>query len=110
MVSWSSIVRAPSTAPPRMGVILAGAVFKVIPAGTETVLHSFAGGTDGCVPRAGLMRAGTKLYGTTSGCGGSKPAGESAAVRFQLMGPFSSHIGHQFHMMGPLFITLSCSL
>jgi len=50
-----------------------GTVFKVTPAGTETVLYSFKGGTDGCYPyNAGLV-IGKKaaLYGTTSGCGAS---------------------------------------
>jgi uncharacterized repeat protein (TIGR03803 family) len=50
-----------------------GTVFKVDIRGTETVLHSFAGGTtDGCTPIGVLLRdqAGN-LYGTTSGCGSS---------------------------------------
>ncbi|HWZ83684.1 MAG TPA: choice-of-anchor tandem repeat GloVer-containing protein [Terriglobales bacterium] len=44
-----------------------GAVFKVTPSGTETVVYSFAGGADGSHPIAGLVRD-TKtgnLYGTT---------------------------------------------
>jgi len=50
-----------------------GTVFKVDTQGTETVLHSFAGGTtDGCFPYAGLLldKAGN-LYGTTQSCGAS---------------------------------------
>jgi uncharacterized repeat protein (TIGR03803 family) len=50
-----------------------GTVFKVDTGGTETVLHSFAGGsTDGCYPTGGLIRdkAGN-LYGTTDFCGTS---------------------------------------
>ena len=42
-----------------------GTVFMVTPGGTETVLHSFAGGSDGASPRAGVIRKGGKLYGTT---------------------------------------------
>jgi uncharacterized repeat protein (TIGR03803 family) len=42
-----------------------GTVFGVTPDGTETVLHSFAGGSDGASPRAGVVRKGGKLYGTT---------------------------------------------
>jgi uncharacterized repeat protein (TIGR03803 family) len=49
------------------GSVGAGVVFKVDPSGTETVLHSFTGGTDGVDPVGGLLRdkAGN-LYGTTS--------------------------------------------
>ncbi len=44
-----------------------GTVFKVTPSGTETVLYRFTGGTDGGVPKAGLvLDAEGNLYGTTS--------------------------------------------
>jgi len=44
-----------------------GTVYKVTPAGVETVLYSFAGGADGSGPRAGLI-IGTdgNFYGTTT--------------------------------------------
>jgi uncharacterized repeat protein (TIGR03803 family) len=47
-----------------------GVVFKVDRNGTETVLYSFLGGTDGAYPATGLLRdeAGN-LYGTTHGGG-----------------------------------------
>ena len=50
-----------------------GTVFKVDTTGTETVLHSFAGGTtDGCFPYAGLLLdSAGNLYGTTQSCGAS---------------------------------------
>jgi uncharacterized repeat protein (TIGR03803 family) len=43
-----------------------GTVFKLNPAGTETVLHNFSGGADGYTPAAGVIldEAGN-LYGTT---------------------------------------------
>jgi uncharacterized repeat protein (TIGR03803 family) len=45
---------------------LCGVVFKLDPAGQETVLHFFDG-TDGSIPNAGLVRdAAGNLYGTTS--------------------------------------------
>jgi uncharacterized repeat protein (TIGR03803 family) len=49
------------------GTLSKGTVFKLTPAGTETVLHSFtAGTTDGTQPYAGLVRDGQgNLYGTT---------------------------------------------
>jgi len=51
-----------------------GVIFKVDPAGTETVLYSFTGAADGGVPLAGVIRD-TKgnLYGTASE-GGVFPA------------------------------------
>jgi uncharacterized repeat protein (TIGR03803 family) len=55
-----------------------GVIFRVSSDGAETVLHSFAGGPDGALPYAGLLRdiAGN-LYGTTSAGGG--PVGEGGA-------------------------------
>ena len=52
-----------------------GTVFKISATGTETVLHSFAGGADGAIPQGSLIRdkAGN-LYGTTS-AGGAAGAG-----------------------------------
>ena len=60
-----------------------GVVFKLSPGGTETVLYSFTGGSDGGIPRAGLIadRSGN-LYGTTQfggpGCGGVDRRGVQA--------------------------------
>jgi uncharacterized repeat protein (TIGR03803 family) len=43
-----------------------GAVFKVTPSGTETVLYSFAGGSDGEHPYAGVIQGSDgNFYGTT---------------------------------------------
>jgi len=57
-----------------------GTVFKVTPAGTETVLYSFTGGTDGGAPWAWLVWHGEgNLYGTTSQGGAS-----GAGVVFEL--------------------------
>jgi uncharacterized repeat protein (TIGR03803 family) len=44
-----------------------GIVFKITPAGAETVLYSFAGGSDGEYPQAGLIQATDgNFYGTTT--------------------------------------------
>ena len=53
-----------------------GNVFKVTPAGIETVLYSFAGGTgDGSAPAAGLLQASDgNFYGTTK-TGGANGVG-----------------------------------
>jgi len=64
----------------------AGVVFKLSPAGTETVLHAFAfGGSDGARPKAGLIKVTNQeagkgeLYGTTER-GGSNGDGTIFAV------------------------------
>ncbi len=52
-----------------------GTVFKVTPTGTETVLYSFAGGSDGSNPYASLVfDSAGNLYGTTY-AGGSNNLG-----------------------------------
>jgi len=49
-----------------------GTVFKVSKTRKETILYSFAGGTDGCYPFGGLLRdSAGNLYGTTEVCGAS---------------------------------------
>lgn len=49
-----------------------GVVFKLDPAGNETVLHNFSGGSDGAFPDAGLATDTLgSLYGTTQAGGAS---------------------------------------
>jgi uncharacterized repeat protein (TIGR03803 family) len=49
-----------------------GVVFKVTGKGNETVLHSFAGGSDGATPNGGMVRdASGALFGTTAAGGAS---------------------------------------
>ena len=49
------------------GKISLGVVFKVTPQGTETVLHTFLGGSDGAHPKGSLISDGRgNLFGTTS--------------------------------------------
>ena len=53
-----------STCPPFQGGN--GVVYKLAPQVGETVLHSFTGGADGCIPQANLIAdASGHLYGTT---------------------------------------------
>ena len=49
-----------------------GTVFRIDTAGTETVLYSFTGGSDGCSPWQGFVedKSGT-VFGTTGECGSS---------------------------------------
>jgi uncharacterized repeat protein (TIGR03803 family) len=48
-----------------------GTVFKITTSGTETVLHTFGGGSDGRYPNAGLTNVNGVLYGTTVTGGGN---------------------------------------
>ena len=53
-----------------------GVVFKLSPAGIETVLYSFTNGADGYFPAAGLVQdAAGNLYGTSTYGGGSEGRG-----------------------------------
>jgi uncharacterized repeat protein (TIGR03803 family) len=68
-----------------------GAVFKLAPGGTETVLYSFKGGTsDGANPWSGSLIADSSgnLYGTTQYGGAFAPTiGASTGTVFQLSPP-----------------------
>jgi uncharacterized repeat protein (TIGR03803 family) len=43
-----------------------GTVYKLDPAGRETILHAFTGASDGQVPTTQVLLSGNNLYGTTS--------------------------------------------
>ena len=61
-----------------------GTVFELTPGGTETVLYSFSGGTDGGYPATGLIiDSQGKLYGTTE-FGGSAAAPGGFGIVFQI--------------------------
>jgi uncharacterized repeat protein (TIGR03803 family) len=54
------------------GDFFVGAVFKMTPAGTVTIIHSFTSSTEGGFPYAGLIQASDgNFYGTTSSGGSS---------------------------------------
>jgi uncharacterized repeat protein (TIGR03803 family) len=48
-----------------------GAVYGVTPSGQATLLHTFAGSSDGAMPLAGLINVHSTLFGTTSAGGSS---------------------------------------
>lgn len=56
-----------------------GTVFSVTKSGTETVIYTFTGGSDGSNPLAGLINVGGTLYGTTYD-GGPSNAGTVFAI------------------------------
>jgi uncharacterized repeat protein (TIGR03803 family) len=69
-----------------------GAVFEVTSSGSESILHSFAGGSDGAYPQAGLFIDGQgNLYGTTAG-GGSTGLG----TVFEVMASGTEKVLHTF--------------
>jgi uncharacterized repeat protein (TIGR03803 family) len=58
-----------------------GVVFRVMGKGSETVLHSFAGGTDGAMPNGGvILDANNTLFGTTT-AGGTSGSGTVFEVK-----------------------------
>ncbi len=83
------------------GSLGGGTVFKLTPgtggAYTETILHSFAGGTDGANPYAGLvMDSSGNLYGTTFGGGGSSSYGTVFRLTPATGGSYIETILHSF--------------
>lgn len=57
-----------------------GTIFKIAPAGKETVLYSFSGGFDGANPSGTLASVGNLLFGTTTS-GGSNEKGTVYSIR-----------------------------
>src|ERR1051325_552246 len=74
-----------------------GTTFKISADGTETVLHIFAGGTDGANPLGGLIadQAGN-FYGTTSSGGGTGCGGGGCGTVFKLTADGTVAILHAF--------------
>jgi uncharacterized repeat protein (TIGR03803 family) len=67
------------------GVSGNGAVFKLDSSGIETVLYSFAGGSDGSSPASGLSRdAAGNLYGSTVNGGGSGACPNGCGIVFKV--------------------------
>jgi uncharacterized repeat protein (TIGR03803 family) len=61
-----------------------GTIFKVNKSGKETVLHNFTGGSDGCLPVAGLIAdSAGNFYGVTAQ-GGLGPCDQGYGVVFKL--------------------------
>jgi len=70
-----------------------GVVFKLTPAGAETVLYTFTGGTGGNKPLAPVIRDATgHLYGTTYSASGHTGSG----VVFEITSPGHESVLHTF--------------
>jgi uncharacterized repeat protein (TIGR03803 family) len=73
-----------------------GTVFKVTPTGSETVLYSFTGGSDGSLPNAGLIAdAAGNLYGMTN-AGGVVCIGIGCGVVFEVTPSGTETVLHRF--------------
>ena len=82
-----------------------GTVFRLTPnpdgSYSESVLHSFSGGSDGAAPYAGLLAdTGGNLYGTTSTGGGAVVCSAGCGTVFKLTvnpdGTYSESVLHSF--------------
>jgi uncharacterized repeat protein (TIGR03803 family) len=74
-----------------------GVVFRVSPAGEETVLYSFRGGSDGGIPLAGVILDSGHLFGTTSQGGNAGSCGGSGCgVVFELNGAGKETVLYSF--------------
>ena len=75
------------------GASVQGTVFEIDAAGTESVLYSFAGNTDGSSPQADLLRdSAGNLYGTTFSGGASSAYG----TVFKISAAGTESIVHSF--------------
>jgi uncharacterized repeat protein (TIGR03803 family) len=70
-----------------------GTVFKLTPDGTETVLYSFAGGTDGGRPEGDVLLRKGSLYGVTTGGGN---ASCNCGVVFEITAANTEVVLHSF--------------
>jgi len=78
------------------GTDSSGTVFKVDKHGEETVLHNFTGGSDGCLPVAGLIAdSAGNLYGVTAQ-GGSGFCDQGYGVVFKLDTAGNLRVLHTF--------------
>jgi uncharacterized repeat protein (TIGR03803 family) len=74
-----------------------GTVFKLAPSGTETVVHAFAGGSDGMSPEAGLVKdAAGNLYGTTFQGGGKGCGSLGCGTVFKIAANGAETVLHAF--------------
>jgi len=74
-----------------------GTVFKITPAGVETVLHSFSGGKDGIAPVAALVEGSDgNFYGTTSALAGPEGGYSFTGTAFKITPAGEETVLHTF--------------
>ncbi len=72
-----------------------GIVFSITTSGTEKVLHSFTGGTDGSRPRASLIDVKGTFYGTTYS-GGASGCSSGCGTVFSITASGAENVIHTF--------------
>jgi len=73
-----------------------GTVFELAADGTEKVLHSFTGGSDGTFPLSLILEKTGDLYGTTLNGGGSTNCYEGCGTVFELASDGTETVLHAF--------------
>ncbi len=73
-----------------------GAVFTITTSGSEHVVYSFKGGSDGATPSGSLIALNGKLYGTTGSGGGSTRCAGGCGTVFELDTSGRERILHRF--------------
>lgn len=73
-----------------------GAIFTITPSGSEHVVYSFKGGSDGETPFAGVISLNGKLYGTTYYGGGSRRCAGGCGTVFEMNTAGKERILHRF--------------
>ena len=73
-----------------------GTVFSVTTSGSERVVHSFKGGSQGATPLASLIAVNGKLYGTTYFGGGSTRCSGGCGTVFEMNTSGKARILHRF--------------
>jgi uncharacterized repeat protein (TIGR03803 family) len=83
------------------GALNLGVVFKIAKDGSESVLHSFKGNSDGATPMGGLLMgtAGT-MYGTTSAGGSTSCEGPGCGTVYQITTKGAEKVLYAFCAVG----------
>jgi uncharacterized repeat protein (TIGR03803 family) len=82
------------------GALNLGVVFKIAKDGSETVLHSFKGNSDGATPMGGLMLTDGTLYGTTSAGGSTSCEGPGCGTIYKITTAGKEAVLYQFCVTG----------
>ncbi len=68
-----------------------GVIFAVTQSGSESILHTFHGGSDGANPTSRLLQVGQTFYGTTTLGGGSGCGGQGCGTVYSITPSGSSY-------------------